>query len=146
MTFVSKQIGSNTYAMRPLAPDKVLDHGFALMANVVAPGLKDVGASASVDSGAFLPVAIGALLARLNSPTVQSALKDIWKTATVNFEDGREVELEMMWKNHFIGKPGELAAFVAWAFTEQFKDFFGGAVAQIQDVGTQIASQLASKK
>lgn len=146
MSFVSKEIGDYTYAMRPLAPEKVLSHGYALLANVVAPGLRDIGASASLEVTSLMPVIIGAVLSRINSTHVQDAIKDVMKTATVVHSDGREVELEQTWKTHFIGKPGDLAAFVAWSLVEQFKDFFGGTAGQLRELGGMVASGIASSK
>lgn len=146
MNFVTKDIGGSTYAMRPLNPDKVLHHGFAIMAQVVAPGFKDIGAAASSDFASFMPVVVAAVLGRINSQVVQDALKDVMKTAVVMTGDGREVELELTWKTHFIGKPGELASFVAWSLTEQFKDFFAGTVGQLRELGGQIVSGIASTK
>ncbi len=146
MNFVSKEIGAHVYAMRPLAPEKVLHHGYNLLGNVVAPGFKDIGSASSLEFAALMPVIIGAVLSRINSQPVQDAIKDVMKTATVVYGDGREVELELTWKTHFIGKPGDLAGFIAWALVEQFKDFFAGTVGQLRELGGMVVSGIASVK
>lgn len=144
-TFVSKQIGSYTYAMRPLAPDKVLEHGYALMAQVIAPGIKDMGMASSASFASFAGLAVGGILARINSDVVKAALTDVMKTAVV-VKNEAEVELDKSWKVHFIGKPGELAEFLSWALMEQFRDFFAGTFDQLSAVGAQAIKALVPKK
>ncbi len=144
-TFVSKQIGDHVYAMRPLAPDKVLQHGYALLANVVGAGIKDIGTASNLDFGAFMGIAIGGILTRINSDVVKAAITDVMHTAVV-VKNEAEVELDKSWKVHFIGKPGDLASFLAWALTEQFRDFFVGTFDQLQAVGGQAMKALAPKK
>lgn len=134
----TKEIDGVIYQLQPMQPDKVVEHGGALLSSVLAAPLARAvtAGDESAIAGAML-----AVLQNLSSPALKAAIVDIWPTA---FAGG--VGLANSWKVHFTGKTGSLVRFLAWALEEQFRDFFVSLTGVLKDAGASMAAKAAAKK
>jgi hypothetical protein len=130
--FADIEIDGVRYQLMAMRPEKVIDHGNALLGSMLAVPMS----KAAVGDDAGYASALASMLGSLSHPTVKAAIADLWKDA---FADG--VPLEKTWNAHFLGHTGRLVKFVAWALEAQFSDFFGSYIAVLKQAGERVKAR-----
>jgi hypothetical protein len=135
-----KEIDGERYALLPLPCDKVVEHGNAIIAGILAPALSNITNIESVDK--FAVQAMGSVLMNLSHPTVKAFIADLWETGVVNDKPlGKG-----MWKNHFLGEPGKMVRFLTWAMEAQLSDFFSSLLGVLNEAAGNLKTKAEAKK
>jgi hypothetical protein len=113
------EVDGSTYCVHLLSPSKALKLSFKLTKLVGEPMAQMANASQGKDVAELLPIAVRALLSRLDENEVLGIIKEMVATCTlenkpINFEDS------------FQGRLGHLVKLVAKVMEVQFSDFFAG--------------------
>ncbi len=134
VAFADKEIDGIRYSLYAMSPDKVIEHGNALLGTVFS---NIAGRAMGGDETAFL----SAIVANLSSPVVKAAIADLWETALANGNPlGKNA-----WKAHFLGKSGTMVRFIVWAMEAQFTDFFGSLIGVLKDAQVAMKAKAAQK-
>lgn len=139
---VEKEIDGVTYALLPLASDKVIEHGNALISAVLAPALGNASVTGMDSIERFAAQAMIAVLQNLSHPVVKALIKDVWETALVDNKPlGKDV-----WKIYFLGESGKMVRFLTWALEAQLSDFFGSLLGVLKDAGAALKLKAAEQR
>lgn len=135
--FAETDIDGVHYSLFAMMPDKVMDHGNALISLFSTAAL---GKAALAGDGVAIGGAVmAAVLQNMASPPVKAVIADLWKDALA---DGKPLA-GTAWKGHFTAKTGSMMRFIAWALEAQFADFFGSLTGVLRDVGERLKQSAA---
>ena len=139
VAFATKEIDGVTYQLMAMSPEKVIDHGNALLASVFGNAMAKAATSVGESEEALMMSVFSSVLMNMAHPTLKAAIAEMWKDA---FADG--LPLEKNWKTHFQGHTGRMVRFLIWALEAQFSDFFSSLVGVFKDAAARRKAQRAA--